>query len=223
MYLDDPGHRLYEKLMEAHFGNHPLSMSVLGLGRVDPEARARPDGRLLQAAATARATWCSSVTGRLDFDEVVRLAEKYCGDWPRVDAPREQPRPLYKPQRDRPDRREAQPPVHDGHDARPSAQDERRFAARVLADVIGDSDGSRLLLGAGRQRDRRRRRLRLLPARWLRLVLPRADHRRRCTSEIAPAQLERIKGDLNDAEGRTSQEQDCIIAGAFRESGPRRR
>src|SRR5437762_2405942 len=30
MYLDDPGHRLYEKLMEAHFGNHPLSLSVLG-------------------------------------------------------------------------------------------------------------------------------------------------------------------------------------------------
>src|SRR5580698_5388552 len=30
MYLDDPGHRLYEKLMEVHFGNHPLSMSVLG-------------------------------------------------------------------------------------------------------------------------------------------------------------------------------------------------
>src|SRR5947208_7324237 len=30
MYLDDPGHRLYERLMEQHFGNHPLSMSVLG-------------------------------------------------------------------------------------------------------------------------------------------------------------------------------------------------
>src|SRR3954471_12903446 len=30
MYLDDPGHRLYESLMETHFGNHPLSMSVLG-------------------------------------------------------------------------------------------------------------------------------------------------------------------------------------------------
>src|SRR3954447_13035470 len=30
MYLDEPGHRLYERLMEAHFGNHPLSMSVLG-------------------------------------------------------------------------------------------------------------------------------------------------------------------------------------------------
>src|SRR6059058_6484549 len=30
MYLDDPGHRLWEKLMETHFANHPLSLSVLG-------------------------------------------------------------------------------------------------------------------------------------------------------------------------------------------------
>src|ERR1700759_748733 len=30
MYLDDPGHRLYERLMEVHFANHPLAMSVLG-------------------------------------------------------------------------------------------------------------------------------------------------------------------------------------------------
>src|SRR3712207_2579807 len=30
MYLDEPGHVLYEKLMETHFGNHPLSLSVLG-------------------------------------------------------------------------------------------------------------------------------------------------------------------------------------------------
>src|SRR3954453_19758588 len=30
MYLDDPGHRLYEKLMEEHFQHHPLAMSVLG-------------------------------------------------------------------------------------------------------------------------------------------------------------------------------------------------
>ena len=30
MYLDDPGHRLYETLMETHFAGHPLSQSVLG-------------------------------------------------------------------------------------------------------------------------------------------------------------------------------------------------
>src|SRR5690348_730994 len=30
MYLDDPGHRIYERLMESHFGSHPLAMSILG-------------------------------------------------------------------------------------------------------------------------------------------------------------------------------------------------
>jgi predicted Zn-dependent peptidase len=30
MYLDDPGHRGYEKQMEEHFGNQPVSMSILG-------------------------------------------------------------------------------------------------------------------------------------------------------------------------------------------------
>ena len=36
-----------------------------------------------------------SVTGQLDFDDIVQLAEKYMGSWPRVDAPRDQPLPLY--------------------------------------------------------------------------------------------------------------------------------
>src|SRR5207249_1568503 len=79
----------------------------------------------------------------LDFDEVVNLAEKYCGDWPRVDAPRIQPAPMYKPQRidltDAKLNRQYTMAMMPG----PSAQDERRFAARVLADVVGDSDGSR--------------------------------------------------------------------------------
>src|SRR6266705_950130 len=30
MYLDDPGHRLYEELMSTHFGDHPLARSILG-------------------------------------------------------------------------------------------------------------------------------------------------------------------------------------------------
>ena len=34
-----------------------------------------------------------------DFANIIALAEKYMGDWPRVDAPRIQPNPLYKPQR----------------------------------------------------------------------------------------------------------------------------
>src|SRR5215212_2108980 len=142
MYLDDPGHRLYEKLMEVHFGNHPLSMSVLGsadsITRLERDEMANyfksrygPGNMVLVA------------TGRLDFDEIVKLAEKYMGDWPRVDAPRLQPDPLVKSHRVT----MADPKLNRaytmGMTPGPSAQDEDRFAARVLADVVGDADGSR--------------------------------------------------------------------------------
>jgi predicted Zn-dependent peptidase len=142
MYLDDPGHRLYEKLMEVHFGNHPLSMSILG--SADSIQKLKRD----QMADYFRGRYgprnmVLSVTGRLDFKEVVKLAEKYMGNWKPVEAPRQQPPPMYKPQR----LDLADPKLNRqytmGMTPGPSAQDERRFAARVLADVIGDSDGSR--------------------------------------------------------------------------------
>ena len=53
MYLDDPGHRLYERLMEAHFANHPLSLSVLGTAESIHEAGAGPDGGVFQPAIWA--------------------------------------------------------------------------------------------------------------------------------------------------------------------------
>jgi predicted Zn-dependent peptidase len=142
MYLDDPGHRVYEKLMEVHFGNHPLSMSILG----SPESIQKLERDQMAGYFDRRygpGNMVLAVTGRLDFDEIVKLAEKYMGTWPRVDAPRKQPDPMYKPQRIS----LADPKLNRmytmGMTPGPSAQDERRFAARVLADVIGDSDGSR--------------------------------------------------------------------------------
>jgi predicted Zn-dependent peptidase len=142
MYLDDPGHRVYEKLMEVHFGNHPLSMSILGSAQsIQNLKRDQMAGYFRQRYGPGNMVL--SVTGRLDFDEVVRLAEKYMGDWPHVDVERQQPPPMYKPHRI---------PLTDpklnrqytmGMTPGPSAQDDRRFAARVLSDVIGDADGSR--------------------------------------------------------------------------------
>jgi predicted Zn-dependent peptidase len=142
MYLDDPGHRLYERLMEAHFANHPLALSVLGsaesIQRLERDQMADyfkhrygPGNMVL------------SVTGKLDFDEVVRLAEKYCGDWQTVDAPRHQPEPLYRSQHIDMTDAKLNRQYTMGMTPGPSAQDERRFAARVLSDVIGDADGSR--------------------------------------------------------------------------------
>jgi predicted Zn-dependent peptidase len=142
MYLDDPGHRLYERLMEAHFGHHPLSMSILG--SADSIQKLQRD----QMADYFRRRYgpgnmVLSATGKMDFDEVVRLAEQYCGSWPHVDAPRRQPDPIYKPQRLEMTDPKLNRQYTMGMTPGPSAQDDRRFAARILSDVVGDSDGSR--------------------------------------------------------------------------------
>jgi predicted Zn-dependent peptidase len=142
MYLDDPGHRLYERLMEVHFANHPLAMSVLGtadsIAKLERDQMAEYFGRRYGPG-----NMVLSVTGKMDFDEVVKLAEKYCGAWPHVDAPRKQPDPLYRAQKVEMADAKLNRQYTMGMTPGPSAQDERRFAARVLADVIGDSDGSR--------------------------------------------------------------------------------
>src|SRR6185436_7109712 len=72
MYLDDPGHRLYERLMEIHFGNHPLSLSVLGT--TDSITKLQRDQMANYFAKRyGPRNMVLSVTGRLDFDEVVKL------------------------------------------------------------------------------------------------------------------------------------------------------
>jgi len=143
MYLDDPGHRLYEKLMAAHFGSHPLSMSILGSPQSIQKLQRDQMARYFQQRY-GPGNMVLSVTGQFDFDQIVKLAEKYCGSWPHVDAPRQQPMPTHKTQRidmtDEKLNRQYTMAMMPG----PSAQDDRRFAAHVLADVVGDSDGSRL-------------------------------------------------------------------------------
>src|SRR4051794_4557993 len=142
MYLDDPGHRLYEKLMEVHFGNHPLSMSILGSAESIQKLKRDQMERYFRGRYGPR-NMVLSATGKLDFGEIVRLAEKYCGSWAPVDAPRDQPPPMYKPQRIDLTDPKLNRQYTMGMTPGPSAQDDRRFAARVLADVIGDSEGSR--------------------------------------------------------------------------------
>ena len=142
MYLDDPGHRLYERLMESHFANHPLSMSVLGSAESIQQLQ-RDEMAAYFARRYGPGNMVLAVTGQLDFENVVKLAEKYCGAWDPVDAPRNQAEPLYKSQRVDMKDEKLNRQYTMGMTPGPSAQDDRRFGARILADVIGDSDGSR--------------------------------------------------------------------------------
>jgi predicted Zn-dependent peptidase len=142
MYLDDPGHRIYERLMETHFANHPLALSVLGTA----ESIQKLERDEMADYFTKRygpGNMVLAVTGLMDFDKIVAMAEKYCGSWRHVDAPRVQPDPMIKAQRIDMSDAKLNRQYTMGMTPGPSAQDDRRFAARILADVVGDSDGSR--------------------------------------------------------------------------------
>jgi predicted Zn-dependent peptidase len=142
MYLDDPGHRVYEAAMAEHFASHPLSLSVLG----SAESVRQLQRNQMAEYFTRRygpGNMVLAATGQVDFPDFVKLADKYCGHWPRVNAPRQYDQPLHESRRKALVDAKLNRQYIMGLTPGPSAQDERRFAARVLADVIGDSEGSR--------------------------------------------------------------------------------
>ncbi len=143
MYDDRPEWRLQDRLLEEHFHGQPLGFRVLGttdtVAALTPEqmrsyfqARYSPDNLVVAAA------------GRLDFDALCQDLEARCGHWQPTGAQRDA-------DATQPDGRRLV--VEDARISRaylafltpgPSAQGPHRYAAKVLADVLGDADGSRL-------------------------------------------------------------------------------
>ena len=151
MYLDEPGHRLYEALMEAHFAKHPLAMSVLGAASASSELKRDQMAEYFQRRY-GPGNMVLSATGKLDFDRNCRhgreILRRLAAGRRRT---RSQPTPAIQSARrinliDAKLNRQYTMAMTPG----PSAQDDRRFAASVLADVIGDSRRQPLLLGTGR-------------------------------------------------------------------------
>ncbi|HEX5104796.1 MAG TPA: pitrilysin family protein [Pirellulaceae bacterium] len=142
-YDDQPPYGAHEKCMAAFFGPHPLGKSVLGtvesvggLARDQMMAyfqeRYSPRNMVLAAA------------GNVAYDDLIRQAEQHCGPWESFHAPRQHalPQPhrawrvIQKPQ--------AVQEYVIQIAAAPAAEDDERYAARLLATIVGDDSGSRL-------------------------------------------------------------------------------
>jgi predicted Zn-dependent peptidase len=143
MYLDEPGQRVYESVMEAHFGAHPLGMSIIGTPKVITDLTRNQMEQYFRARY-GPGNMVLSVTGRLEFDEIVRLAERHFGSWQRVNPVRRYDTPRYQGRTIVQDDPKLNKRYLMGLTPGPTAQDETRFAAQVLSDIIGDADGSRL-------------------------------------------------------------------------------
>ena len=143
MYDDQPPYGGHERIMAEYFGDHPLGQSVLGteqtVGDMSPERmleyfklRYSP-GNIAFAAA-----------GRVDFDRLVEDCEKRCGGWENFSTDRSKrpasPRSgfvsMHKPESTQ------QYIIQLAKGA--AADDEDRFAARVLTTILGDDSGSRV-------------------------------------------------------------------------------
>lgn len=142
-YDDQPPYGAHEKSMALHFGSHALSRSVLGtaasVGALSAEQmkayfqqRYSPKNMALVAA------------GKVDFDALVKAAEKWTADWQPFDAPRvlerAPTRSGFEVIQNEIATQEYAIMLANG----PGAADEDRYAGRVLATVLGDDSGSRL-------------------------------------------------------------------------------
>ncbi len=151
-YEDQPPFGAFEKCMAAHFSGHPLGRSVLGtaatVGAMTPqqmrayfEQRYSPGNIVLVAS------------GNVDFERLVSDAERNCGAWTPFKVARETPRAAEHSgfqvvQKDIA-AQEYVVQIANG----PAAEDDDRYAARLLTTIIGDDTGSRLfweLIDTGR-------------------------------------------------------------------------
>ncbi len=143
MYEDQPPFGADEKCKAAYFGSHPLGRSVLGTVRSITDLRVDAMRQYFaRRYAPDKITLVGA--GRIDFKALVETADRLCGQWIPMHAPRETP-----------------PAVpHRGFEClkkdtatleyvlqlagAPASTDTDRYAAKVLATVLGDDSGSRL-------------------------------------------------------------------------------
>jgi predicted Zn-dependent peptidase len=143
MYADQPPFGMDDRIKELHYGRHPMARSVLGtldtVGALSVdqmrtyfESRYSP-GNVFVAAA-----------GNVDFDALVRQVAERCGGWQALPAPRETPGPDSK--------QAFECVVRDSSTQQyilqladgPPTEDADRYAAKLLATILGDDSGSRL-------------------------------------------------------------------------------
>jgi len=143
MYLDQPPFGMDDRLKLLHLGDHPLARSVIGSAEsVGALSRDRMldywklrygPGNVFMAAA-----------GKVDFDALVEQVAARCGQWVAEDTSRElspaTPRKKFEVVH-RPTA--TQQYVLQISNA-PAAEDDSRYAAKLLATIVGDDSGSRM-------------------------------------------------------------------------------
>lgn len=143
MYDDQPPYGADERCEELHFGAHPLSKNVLGSVET---IRRLPVSAMRtyfeQKYSPKNITVVGS--GRIDFDHFVETTKRFCGHWEPFEVARQTAAAERYPGFTVIERPTSTQQYSVQLTAAPGAFDDLRYAADVLATVVGDSSGSRL-------------------------------------------------------------------------------
>ena len=143
MYLDQPPFGMDDRIKQLHLSGHPLARSVLGtsqsVGDLTPERM-----REYFASRYSADNVFVAAAGKIDFDALVEQVGARCGDWKPTGATRDIPRGVSEPRFEVVHRPTAtQEYVLELADA-PASEDADRYAAKLLATIVGDDSGSRM-------------------------------------------------------------------------------
>jgi predicted Zn-dependent peptidase len=143
MYKDNPFFVIYEETVARYYAPHPLAHRVLG---TEESITALQRDQMLAYFENRYAAdnTTLALAGKVDFDAVCAQAEALCAGWTATGATRDRTAPGAHPQTFT---------VHDdrlasayilGVARAPAYDDDRRYAASMLADIYGSPDNSRL-------------------------------------------------------------------------------
>jgi len=143
MYADYPFWVLYEKAMEVYYRDHPLSHRVLGTPQTITDLSRNQMMQYFTNRYSADNTVVAAA-GKLDFDELLARLATHCSHWNTT-----RPSRVHRPVKIAPEEFTLKSDSVHRHymlmlSPAPSQQDDQRYAMSMLAQILGDAEGSRL-------------------------------------------------------------------------------
>ena len=143
MYADQPSSVAYDNAMQSHFQGHPLGQSILGTAE-SVGALSSDQMRQYHREHYLAGNIVLAVTGHTDWKTVLELAQQHCAHWPQGETVRKtQPsKPKLSTKYILKDQCQQEQIIQLA--PAPSGSDPLRFAAELMAVVVGDDCNSRL-------------------------------------------------------------------------------
>jgi predicted Zn-dependent peptidase len=145
MYKDQPPFGADDTVKALHLPGHPLARSVLGTAETVSALRPEAMRAYFQRQYSPR-NIVVATAGRVDFPELIEQVAKRCGQWPSREVTRETPRAASHTAFEVVTNPSAAQQYFLQLASGPAAGDPltERFAAKLLATIVGDDSGSRM-------------------------------------------------------------------------------